>query len=407
MNAELPPLTYLSFDSLAEGVGASQVVAYVEGLARRGVDVSLHSFEKSDPSPAVGRRLAACGARWKPHRFGGTGPRGGLARVARAATALRGAELVHARSDLAAASALLARPRSWVWDMRSFWVDERIELGMVRSGSPEERALRLVERRAARSAGAIVTLAATAVPVIADRHGRTAACKARVITTCVDLDRFALSSPPPSAPRRVLLSGTLNARYDVAAMVGFVEALRRRRAVDLEVLSPDPGRWTALLEGAGAKLGRLSPAEMPNRVAAVHAGLCLLQRGATPANQAMMPTKVGEFLASGRPVVVSAGLGDLDALVARFDCGVVVDDLSDVGIERASEDLDRLIDDPGTPRRCRALAEEHFSLERGVDALISTYHAALAATNARGPGWRPRPPEPVKARAALRGWREP
>ena len=50
----LPPLTYLTFDSLAEGVGASQVLAYVERLADRGLDVRLHTFEKTAPAAGAG-----------------------------------------------------------------------------------------------------------------------------------------------------------------------------------------------------------------------------------------------------------------------------------------------------------------------------------------------------------------
>ena len=124
----LPPLTYLATDSLAEGIGASQVLAYVERIAARGVDIELHTFEKAAPSPDLKRRLQEQGVRWTPHDFGRHGSTGGIARVIAGAAALRGAELVHARSDMSAASALLARSRSWLWDVRSLWADQRIAL---------------------------------------------------------------------------------------------------------------------------------------------------------------------------------------------------------------------------------------------------------------------------------------
>ena len=41
----LPRVTYLSVDPVTSTVGASQVLAYVERLAERGVGVDLHSFE--------------------------------------------------------------------------------------------------------------------------------------------------------------------------------------------------------------------------------------------------------------------------------------------------------------------------------------------------------------------------
>jgi hypothetical protein len=150
----LPALTYLSFDSMAEGVGWSQVVPYVEGLGRRGMEVTLHSFEKTSPDEGVARRLQAADVAWRPHPFNNGGTREGMARVVRSAAYLRGAELVHARSDMPAASALLARCPAWVWDVRAFWREQRIAAGQIRPGSPPDRVMRIVEDRAARrSAG--------------------------------------------------------------------------------------------------------------------------------------------------------------------------------------------------------------------------------------------------------------
>jgi hypothetical protein len=173
-------LTYLTFDSLIDGVGASQVVPYVVGLAERGQRIELRRFERSSQS-VVGTegKLRELGICWTRRRFGSSGELGGLERVYRGITYVRGAELVHARSDLAAASSLLAGCSNWVWDMRSFWADERIELGTLRVGSAAERAMRMVERRSARSAGAIVTLAEAPIPVLAARHGPNVALQGR------------------------------------------------------------------------------------------------------------------------------------------------------------------------------------------------------------------------------------
>jgi glycosyltransferase involved in cell wall biosynthesis len=119
------------------------------------------------------------------------------------------------------------------------------------------------------------------------------------------------------------------------------------------------------------------PAEMPARVSAHHAGLGMLRPGA--GNVAAMPTKIGEFLAVGRPVVVSPGLGDLDDLLARYDCGVVVPDATTSGLHRAVDHLERLLDDPACPGRCRELAAQHFDLDSGIDALLEAYRDALLA----------------------------
>jgi len=206
------------------------------------------------------------------HPFGPLGPTGGLRRVLAGAIAVRDAALVHARSDLAAAATMLARRRHWIWDVRSFWADELIELGRLRAGSAEERVLRYVERSAARRCGGAVTLAAAAIPVLAERHGPAIAERTRVITTCVDLGRFPLE-PLPSGALRFVLSGTLNAAYDVPAMLALVARAAERRPTELLALVPGASPWEHELAAAGAKRERATPAEMPGHLRDCHVGL--------------------------------------------------------------------------------------------------------------------------------------
>lgn len=280
--------------------------------------------------------------------------------------------MVHARSDMAAASTMLAGADRWLWDVRSLWSDQRIALGALREGSPEHRVLQRVERAAARRAGAVVTLTDAAVPVLEERHGVPLRDRTEVIPTCVDLDRFA-EAPLPDGPPRLLLAGTLNTYYDVPVMARFAAVGRRRAGARLDVLSPGGTPWDRLLAEAGAERGVAAPSEMPERVATSSAGLSVCRTDAGVSLTAAMPTKIAEFLAVGRPVIVNPGLGDADRLVRDTATGVVLDDLSDAGLDRAWDELERLLADPETPARCRRLAQEHFSLERGVEELLRSY----------------------------------
>jgi len=371
--AALPPLTYLTFDGVGAGVGASQVLPYVLGLAARGLEVTLHSFEPGAPAEALSERLAAAGVDWQPHAFRGGGTVGASVRIARAVPWLRRKPLVHARSDLAAASALLARPGAWVWDVRSFWVDQRIAQGGVRPGSPAEQALRRIERGAAQRAAGIVALTEAGVGELGRRHGPEISGRATVITTCVDLERFSPSPPPPEVTVRLLLSGTFNALYDMPAMLGLSRAVGARRPTTLRLVRSDEGPWDGAVRAQGGSIAAATFDEMPAEVQASHAGLSVCRRDAPAAIIAAMPTKIAEFLACGRPVVVNRGLGDMDRLAAEYRCAVVVDDVSETGLDLAAEALLGLIDDPDTATRCRRAAEEHFSLDVGVDRLVELY----------------------------------
>src|SRR5687768_6188003 len=137
----VPGVTYLTFDSIQEGIGVSQVLPYVEGLAATGVPMRLHTFERSAPRPDLVESLRRDGIDWVPHGWGRDGALGGALRLVRSRRGIRGDGLVHARGDVAAMAAAASR-RPFVWDMRSFWLDERIEAGGVGARSVAARFLR-------------------------------------------------------------------------------------------------------------------------------------------------------------------------------------------------------------------------------------------------------------------------
>lgn len=369
-------VTYLSMDSLDEGVGASQVLAYVERLGGRGVGVELHTFEKGAPSAQVARRLADSGVDWRPHPFGRYGSAGGVARIRTAAAAARRAPLVHARGDLAAAAAIVGRPRRWIWDVRALFADQRIALGTLVAGSAEHRLLRRVEGRSARSADGLVTLTRRAVDELECRHQVELRDRTSVITTCVDLGRFRPAPPPPDDPLVLLLAGTVNAYYDVPTMVALADAVGRRRRAELHLLTPGPTAWDEVLAPAVTVRRTAAPAEVHVALAAGHVGLSVCREDAGPSLAAAMPTKIGEFLALGRPVVVNPSLGDAAELVRAHGVGVLIGSVAEADV--VADELLALLEDPQLPGRCRALAEEHFDLERGVDRLVARYAAAVA-----------------------------
>lgn len=372
---------YLSFDGLMEGVGRSQVLAYVERAAARGVEVELHSFERRPVTPLVRARTDAAGVRWHPHPFGAEGARGGAARVARAALWARTDDVVHARSDLAAGAAVLGRSRSWIWDVRSLWADQRLALGALQAGSPEERVLRRVERSAARGSSAVITLTQAVLPVLDLRHGGLVSRKSHVIATCVDTVRFASTPSPSAEPMQLLLAGTLNRYYDVPLMVELVRELQRRRPARLRVLAPEATPWDDLFDVVRADRDRASPEDMPEAIACSHVGLSVCRDDAGISLTAAMPTKIGEFLASGRPVVVNEKLGDAARLVREHAAGVVLRSGQE-SVRKAADQLEALLADPHTPRRCRSLAEMHFDLDKAADALVKIYADVAAGRRA-------------------------
>jgi glycosyltransferase involved in cell wall biosynthesis len=367
----LPPLTYITVDSVLEGAGHTQVLPYLAGLAELGLRIELHSFETAQIAETTLEQIASLGINWSPHRFGRSGPRGGVERLLRGAALSRRAELVHARGTLPAASAYLGRAHSWLWDMRGFWTDARIAVGTVRPGSLVERTLRRLEEHVAKSADAIVVLSDRARNELGQRYGRAVASKARTIPTCTDLSRFSFVELPPYPPYRLLFSGSLSPRYDLPTMISFAKALGAHGKVELTALVPQTSPRLAELRASDAFVLHPSQTEIPGQVARSHAGLCVL--APSPADVASMPTKVGEFLATGRPVIVSPGIGDLDRLLSDYACGVVIGSPEHDAVRAGARQFAEMLTDQELPSRCRALATKYFDVATAVQKLFDIY----------------------------------
>ena len=373
---DLPRITYLSVDPVTSTVGTSQVLAYVERLAERGVGVDLHSFEHH-VDEVIAADLVRHGVVWTPHRFGGNGARAGLGRVTRLARSIRGAELVHARSDMAAAAAMWSGAECWLWDVRSFWADQKVATGVFSARSPQARVFRRIERRAAVGSRHVVALTPSAIDELDRRYDGVVGPKATVVTTCVDRRRFKPAPMPPTNPVRLLLAGTLNRYYDVPAMLDLIAELRTRRPVELVVASPGGTDWDPELDRAGAVRTSATTGDMPALIASCHAGLSVCRDDAGISLVAAMPTKIGEFLAVGRPVIVNPGLQDAASMVDQADAGVVVD-ASAAGLDAAATRLLELLDDEATPGRATGLAAGFFDLDAGVDRLVEAYRRMSA-----------------------------
>jgi glycosyltransferase involved in cell wall biosynthesis len=389
---------WLVQDGVLAGPGASQTLPYLRGLAAEGFRMSLLSFEKAglladrERVRATAEELRAAGVAWMPVAYGAgpAGPRT-LLQLARAVASGRGlvgregVALVHARSYVPALMAtFLGRP--WLFDMRGLWPQERVDGGLWRGGSFWHRIWEWLERRLLDRASGVVLLAEGARELLPPLGGPV-----RVIPTAVDLERFMPGLPPPAgaaelAGREVyVVSGALGTWYLLEPMLDLLAlALARSDASRALLLTEeDAGPAVRGLLRRGVTPSRVVVAGVPHRevprwVSLATAGIFLIE--SAPSKRASAPTKLGEFLACGVPVVITPGIGDSEALVNETRTGVVVRELGPRGYGRALEELSELRESgPELAERCRRAAEERLSLSAAVMEYAALYREITCA----------------------------
>lgn len=362
-------LTYVTIDSLSEGVGSSQITPLISRLSQSGLRINLISFEKANPSDQLGNYFKSIGVEWNLLPFGSDGAAGGVARLLRLRDAIQKTSLIHARSDIPAVSAIASRQAPVLWDVRSLWADQKVMIQKNPLNNALYPAYRRLESIAASKSMGMSTLTSAVVPILEQRNKRLPQLRT-VVPTSVDLERFKLS---PNMPPVVsaLFSGTYNEYYDLDLSAQFMNEIRKLIPIDTHWARPIESNRNLIGVGE-TRVFPSSQVGMSELIPNYSFGVSVCKLDAGPSLSAAMPTKIAEFLACGRPIVVNRGLGDMDKFIEEFDVGVILDGSLENLVESAKK-LVNLLSDSQTPQRCRALAEKYFNMDVGAEKYLNLY----------------------------------
>ena len=392
---------YISYDGMTDPLGRSQVLPYLQGLAARGHDITLLSCEKPDRIAADGAGVRAicdaAGIDWQPVAWHKSPPiLSGIIDVAALkhnAARLHDAkrfDLVHCRSYMAAiAGDWLKRKRRvpFLFDMRGFWADERVERDIWPARNPLFRAayayFKRLEKRLFGAADAIVSLTHNARREIEDwPPDRRPTAPITVIPCCVDLTLFndrkgraAIRKKLGIAPKAsvLLYVGSVGGAYLMDEMFALFRAYRKLRpGARFLFVSGHPReeiqRLAYGIDPIELVVASAKRDEVPALIAAADLGVSFIL--ATYSAKASCPTKFGEMLAMGIPVIANPGVGDIADIVRETGAGAIVGRYDEASLTKAIIRAEAAAKDPAL---VRAAAERYFALETGIDRYDAIY----------------------------------
>jgi glycosyltransferase involved in cell wall biosynthesis len=310
--------------------------------------------------------------------------------------------LLHAEALYCARIGLLLKPHCpglrLVFDCHGASPEEELMGGAHPS---RVSAMRDWERRALAEADLNVFVSEAMNAFYVDQYGLNGVAHA-VVPCCVADDRF----PPEKSSS---LPADLPAKGPIVAYLGtmavwqcgeelirlFAQVHRADPLVFFLLLIPqtDHARTRSLMRKHHLPASRVLLTELPHdRVAATmrhaHAGV-LLRRGHA-VNRVASPTKFGEYLAAGVPVIMTEGIGDFSRLARRKRVGLVLEpgllDREEVPPEEISRIIGFLRESSEQHQqmstRCRRTAREHLHWNTASTTLLNAYRGIWARAGA-------------------------
>lgn len=395
-------ILYLSYDGMTDPLGQSQVLPYLRGLSKKGYIFTLVSFEKPEifekNRAAISEICQEADIQWVPHLYTKKPPVLStlkdvrvMKRTAKRLHRKTPFDLVHCRSYITALAGLWLKKRTgipFLFDMRGFWADERVDGGLWPQTNVLYRSVyqyfKRAEKRFLQEADAIVSLTYAGKDEI--QSWGLATPEITVIPCCVDTTLFdPTRSSEVVALRRQLnfpenapvlgYVGSLGTWYELPEMLEFFAVwLRQHPESVLLFVTKEPEemiRSAAKLAGIPQDKLRIRAAvrsEMPSYISLMDFGLFFIRNAFS--KKASSPVKQGELMAMGLPVICNAGVGDTDKIVEDYNAGALIRRYSTADYEAA---IEKITSYPYDRSSIRAGAIDYFDLEKGIASYQRVY----------------------------------
>lgn len=390
---------YISYDGLCDPLGQSQILPYINGLSGEDFNIFVLSFEKElslrkrDFIEKQKLELSSRGIGWKylgyhnKPRILGTvyditcGLFFGLILIRKFRLSI-----LHARGYISSFIAFCLKRLvkiKFIFDMRGFWIEEKVDANFIRKGSISYRIAKHMEKGLLKSADQVIVLTEKAKSLLIN-SGAKPERGIEVIPTCVNLERFdSLKTGKRDFLQNkvvVLYSGSIGSFYAFGEMVRFFKEFQAREPNSFFLALINNGREAAEdtfrengIKEESYKVLSLYHLEVSDWLKEADISLIFYRRHNSYAG--CCPTKFAESLACGVPVIINKNIGDCEEMVRKEGVGLVVADFAESTFRKASDDfLSILKARPDLHIRCREVAQNSFSLEMGIKKYLKVYH---------------------------------
>jgi glycosyltransferase involved in cell wall biosynthesis len=310
--------------------------------------------------------------------------------------------LVHCRSYISALAGLNLKRKfgvKLIFDMRGFWADERVEGKIWDLKNPLYRTIykffKNKERQFFEEADYTISLTEHARDIIHTwKEIKGNPIPIQVIPCCADLSLFDyhnVSKEETSALKRSLsiyesdfvvsYLGSIGTWYMLDEMLDFFKQIQIRKP-DAKFLFITPDEPKSIENKAAKKniaadklvIRSAARAEVPIFLSLSDVSFFFIRP--TFSKTASSPTKQGEIMGMGIPLICNSDVGDTDRIVEDTGCGAIVRKFDHEGYAEVLSKLDEVLHIDR--EHIRAGAEKYYSLQNGVKKYLFVYQTLLS-----------------------------
>ena len=399
---------YLSYDGMTDPLGQSQVLPYLAGLTKAGYSITLVSFEKKEKFEAsgkqIGEQIKSIGIEWKPLSYTPKPPVLStlwdvykLRKKAEKLHKQKNFKIVHCRSYITSMVGEFLKKKygiKFIFDMRAFFADERVDGGLWNRSNPVFNRVYLYfkkkEQDFLENADHTISLTEAGKEIIHSwKHLKNQPVPVEVIPCCADLEHFSRANIQQNELSKyrtelgisendfvISYLGSVGTWYLPDEMLGFFKRLllKKPEAKFLFITGDNPTEILDRTEKLNISkdkfiIRKASRKEVPYFILLSKFSLFFIQP--LFSKKGSSPTKHGEILGMGIPVICNSGVGDVDRIVRDTQSGLLVDKFKDAEYDKVISQVDSLLQTP--PEKLRAASEKYYSLEEGVKKYLAVY----------------------------------
>lgn len=403
---------YISYDGMTDNLGQSQVIPYLAGLSKLGYSFTILSCEKQENytqnKKKIAKLLSSHNINWHPIPYTATPPVlstiKDILRLHKEAKKLdkeRGFKIVHCRSYISAMIGLKMQAKfgiKFIFDMRGFWPDERIDGKIWNLTNPIFRIIynyfKRQELKYLSKADYTICLTNNGKQEI---HSWTNIPKQpvpiKVIPCCADFNHFQNSVSVESTSEKIRTSlkidkddfvlsylGSVGTWYMLDEMLDFFAILLQQnpKAKFLFITADNPKE---IFQNAEKKnistdtiiVEKSSREDVPAYIKLSNVSIFFIKPAYS--KKASSPTKMGEIMGMGVPIVCNDNVGDVGEIIQNSSAGWLVnrfekDEYRNI-INKFATSL------PVDKENLRLDAIKYYSLEKGIENYAWVYKTVL------------------------------